>query len=431
MRRHLAASGRCRDAPARSRSGHRPRRLPTQAALQAAGTSQSASSDATSNPVQADQHRHLGAHRQPWERRLGLPSNASDTASAAATSPAQRSRRRRDQSGSGAQPPTTAYTGSPGLVGDLAQDHPSNSAISVRIGSPGSGGEVGEASRPTRTRPRRRGRPSRPSSGGAPAPPADAAAAARRPAEKPGPTSLGLERRRLEHSHQATTQYRCGSAARAPTAPSTIPNSSAAVFQQGNLANRAVGRPERQRQRLRLRRRHRIQGRGSVRGPGQLADSSAGATPDDPSNSATWLPDRLAGQQADVHQSNEPFAGSLAGNAAKTEQTADQSQGGWGIQALGPAGRRHVAGRRLRRPPPRSHPSNDVTACTWIAGLRRLGRPVQLVDRAVLRGQPCERGAVGGAVPEGSRSAACGCRAGRGPVRLTGLSADSSATSER
>jgi hypothetical protein len=72
----------------------------------------------------------------------------------------------------------------------------------------------------------------------------------------------------------------------------------------------------------------------------QSADSSASSTQTDPSNSNVGVRIDSPGDDGDVSQSNESFAGSLAGNLNLTGQEVDQDyggggNGGGGVQAVG------------------------------------------------------------------------------------------------
>ena len=71
-------------------------------------------------------------------------------------------------------------------------------------------------------------------------------------------------------------------------------------------------------------------------GTGQSANSSASSTQTNPSNSNISVRIFSPGDNGSVSQSNNSVAGSVAGNAAKTDQAVSQSQGsGGGEQAVG------------------------------------------------------------------------------------------------
>jgi GTP cyclohydrolase II len=71
-------------------------------------------------------------------------------------------------------------------------------------------------------------------------------------------------------------------------------------------------------------------------GTGQSANSSASSTQTNPSNSNISVRIFSPGDSGSVSQSNNSVAGSIAGNAAKTDQAVSQSQGsGGGEQAVG------------------------------------------------------------------------------------------------
>jgi hypothetical protein len=85
---------------------------------------------------------------------------------------------------------------------------------------------------------------------------------------------------------------------------------------------------------------------GQLAGTGQKADSAATSTQDHPKNSNIDVRIYSPGSGGDVKQSNNSIAGSLAANAAKTEQGVEQTQGGGdkcgchgsggdGVQAVG------------------------------------------------------------------------------------------------
>ena len=79
-----------------------------------------------------------------------------------------------------------------------------------------------------------------------------------------------------------------------------------------------------------------VQGVEQVAGTGQSASSSASSTQTNPSNSNISVRIFSPGDNGNVSQSNDSVAGSIAGNAAKTDQAVSQSQGGGGgEQAVG------------------------------------------------------------------------------------------------
>jgi hypothetical protein len=110
------------------------------------------------------------------------------------------------------------------------------------------------------------------------------------------------------------------------------------------------------------------QAAGQIAGTGQKADSSATSTQDHPSNSNIDVRIYSPGNGGDVKQSNNSIAGSLAANAAKTEQAVEQTQGGGdkcgchgsggnGVQAVGQeAGT--LQGAKSDATSEQSHPSN-------------------------------------------------------------------------
>ena len=133
-----------------------------------------------------------------------------------------------------------------------------------------------------------------------------------------------------------------------------------------------------------------------------------------------------------MHQSNDSFAGSVAGNAAKTEQTAEQSQGGSGVQAPEQdAGTWQGADSSATST--QDHPSNDVTGV-------RIGSPGS--DGSVDQSNSSTALSFAGNLAKTEQSAeqsqsggGCGCGAdavqAAGQFAWTGQSADSSATSEQ
>jgi hypothetical protein len=79
-----------------------------------------------------------------------------------------------------------------------------------------------------------------------------------------------------------------------------------------------------------------VQGVDQYSGTGQSASSSASSTQTAPSNSNISVRIFSPGDAGSVSQSNNSVAGSIAGNAASTEQAVGQSQGGGGgEQAVG------------------------------------------------------------------------------------------------
>jgi hypothetical protein len=98
----------------------------------------------------------------------------------------------------------------------------------------------------------------------------------------------------------------------------------------------------------------------------QKAQSDATSTQDHPSNSNISVRIHSPGDDGDVEQSNSSEALSLAGNAAKTEQTATQDQGGGGCKCGGGAGVQAVGQEALTGQKAESnatstqnHPSNE------------------------------------------------------------------------
>jgi hypothetical protein len=106
---------------------------------------------------------------------------------------------------------------------------------------------------------------------------------------------------------------------------------------------------------------------GQIAGTGQKADSSATSTQDHPSNSNIDVRIYSPGNGGDVKQSNNSLAGSIAANAAKTDQSADQSQGdscgchGSGGDAVQAVGQKALTlqGAKSDAKSEQDHPSND------------------------------------------------------------------------
>jgi len=81
-----------------------------------------------------------------------------------------------------------------------------------------------------------------------------------------------------------------------------------------------------------------VQAIGQWASSGQKADSSAESKQDGACNTNAPVRIKSAGDDGDVTQSNSSLAASAAGNKNDTDQSADQSAGGWGgptVQAIG------------------------------------------------------------------------------------------------
>jgi hypothetical protein len=81
-----------------------------------------------------------------------------------------------------------------------------------------------------------------------------------------------------------------------------------------------------------------VQGIGQWASSEQSADSSADSTQKGACNTNAPVRIKSEGDDGDVTQSNSSTAKSAAGNENETDQSADQSAGGWGgiaVQALG------------------------------------------------------------------------------------------------
>ena len=182
-----------------------------------------------------------------------------------------------------------------------------------------------------------------------------------------------------------------------------------------------------------------VQAAGQFANTGQSANSDATSKQVDPSNSATSVRIASPGNDGDVHQSNDSFAGSFAGNAALTNQTADQQQGsgggygsGAGVQALEQkAGTWQDADSSATST--QYHPSNDVTGV-------RIGSSGN--DGSVDQSNSSTALSFAGNLAKTDQSAtqtqggsSCGCHGDEvqaaGQFAWTGQSADSNATSEQ
>jgi hypothetical protein len=182
-----------------------------------------------------------------------------------------------------------------------------------------------------------------------------------------------------------------------------------------------------------------VQAAGQFAHTGQSADSDATSKQIDPSNSATSVRIASPGNGGDVRQSNDSFAGSFAGNAALTNQTADQQQGsgggygsGSGVQALEQkAGTWQDASSSATST--QYHPSNDVTGV-------RIGSSGN--DGSVDQSNSSTALSFAGNLAKTDQSAtqtqggsSCGCGGdavqAAGQFAWTGQSADSNATSEQ
>jgi hypothetical protein len=106
---------------------------------------------------------------------------------------------------------------------------------------------------------------------------------------------------------------------------------------------------------------------GQTAGTGQKAESNATSTQDHPSNSNIDVRIYSPGNNGDVKQSNTSLAGSIAGNAAKTEQGVEQEQGGGGCGCHGSGngvqavGQQAFTGQKAESDATseQKHPSND------------------------------------------------------------------------
>jgi hypothetical protein len=180
------------------------------------------------------------------------------------------------------------------------------------------------------------------------------------------------------------------------------------------------------------------QAAGQIAGTGQKADSSATSTQDHPSNSNIDVRIYSPGNGGDVKQSNNSIAGSIAGNAAKTDQGVEQNQGGGGcgchgsgdgVQAVG-QGALTLQGAKSDATSEQSHPSNDNIPV-------RIGSPgdngsVKQSNNSVALSAAGNLASTTQAVGQ-TQAGGCGCGGDAvqavGQKAITGQWADSSATS--
>jgi hypothetical protein len=78
-----------------------------------------------------------------------------------------------------------------------------------------------------------------------------------------------------------------------------------------------------------------VQDAGQLAGSDQDAGAAAGTAQEQPTNSNTSVRVLSPGDEGDVSQTNEATSNATAGNVNATEQTADQTQGGSGLQVIG------------------------------------------------------------------------------------------------
>jgi hypothetical protein len=414
---------------------------PTQAVEQAAGTSQSATSDATSTQYKPSNSAISVRIGSPGNDGSVDQSNSSTAASAAANLAGTTQQATQDQSAGGTQAAEQqAYTGqSADSSATSTQVHPSNSAISVRIGSGGNNGDVSQSNDSTAL---------------------SAAANAAKTDQTADQDSSGSSckcgggggtqavEQKAKTDQSATsdatsTQYkpsnsaisvRIGSAGNDGSVDQS--NSSAAGSFAGNLAKTDQSATQSQGGSSCGCGGDAVQAAGQFSHTGQYADSDATSKQIAPSNSATSVRIASPGNGGDVHQSNDSFAGSFAGNAALTQQTAGQQQGsgghGAGVQALEQdAGTWQDADSSATST--QYHPSNDVTGV-------RIGSPGN--DGSVDQSNSSTALSFAGNLAKTDQSAyqtqggsSCGCGGdavqAAGQFAWTGQSADSDATSEQ
>jgi hypothetical protein len=176
-----------------------------------------------------------------------------------------------------------------------------------------------------------------------------------------------------------------------------------------------------------------VQAAGQFAKTGQSAHSDATSKQIDPSNSATSVRIGSYGDDGDVSQSNTSLAGSFAGNAAATDQYADQEQGsgggGTGVQALEQdAATWQDADSRATSF--QFHPSNEATPV-------RIGSPGSggSIDQSNTSAALSFAGNLADTRQDATQTQSSGCGCGGDPVQAigqfakTGQSANSDATS--
>jgi hypothetical protein len=441
VRRHLAALAGAVTLLFGAGAGTALADSPTQAALQAAGTSQSATSDATSTQVKPTNSATSVRIGSPGNDGSVDQSNTSAAASAAANLAGTTQQATQDQSGSGTQAAAQqAYTDqSADSSATSTQDHPSNSAISVRIGSPGNGGDVQQSNA------------SEAESLAANAAKTDQAVQQQQQGSGSckcggGGTQVAEQKAKTDQSASSdatSTQYKPSNSAisvriGSPGNDGSVDqsNTSAAGSFAGNLAKTDQSAQQSQGGSSCGCGGDAVQAAGQFAHTGQYADSDATSKQIDPSNSATSVRIASPGNGGDVRQSNDSFAGSFAGNAALTQQTADQQQGsgghGSGVQAL----EQDAATWQDADSSATStqyHPSNDVTGV-------RIASPGN--DGSVDQSNSSTALSFAGNLAKTDQAASqsqggsgCGCGGDAvqavGQFAWTGQSADSSATSEQ
>jgi hypothetical protein len=413
---------------------------PTQAVEQAAGTSQSATSDATSTQVKPSNSAISVRIGSPGNDGSVDQSNSSTAASAAANLAGTTQQATQDQSGGGTQAAEQqAYTDqSADSSATSTQVQPSNSAISVRIGSGGNNGDVKQSNDSTAL------------SAAANAAKTDQAVQQDSSGSSckcgGGGVQAAEQKAKTDQSASSdatSTQYKPSNKAisvriDSPGNDGSVDqsNSSAAGSFAGNLAKTDQSAAQSQGGSSCGCHGDAVQAAGQFAHTGQSAESDATSKQIDPSNSATSVRIGSPGNNGDVHQSNDSFAGSFAGNAALTHQTADQQQGsggsGSGVQALEQkAGTWQDADSSATST--QYHPSNDVTGV-------RIGSPGN--DGSVYQSNSSTALSFAGNLAktdqeatQSQRGSSCGCHGdavqAAGQFAWTGQSASSDATSEQ
>jgi hypothetical protein len=434
VRRHLAALVAALTVLLTAGAGAAIADTPTQVADQAAGTSQSAGSTASSTQYAPSNSAVSVRIGSPGNNGSVSQSNSSEAAAAAGNLASTSQQAAQQQAGGGVQAAEQQAATQQSADADATstQYHPSNSATSVRIGSAGDDGDVsqsnssaaaalaGNAARTTQTADQAQGSGSCGCSGGG------VQAAGQKAATQQSADADATSKQ--DHPSNSAISVRIHSPGDDGSVEQS--NSSAALSKAGNAAQTTQSAD---------------QGQGSGSGAGiqaleqqaatrQDADSSATSAQYHPSNDATSVRIASPGDDGSVRQSNASFAGSFAGNAAATDQTADQAGSGGsgaGVQAIG----QEAATWQDADSDATSvqyHPSNDVSSV-------RIGSAGGggSVDQSNESGALSFAGNLAGTSQDATQhqSGGCGCGADRvqavGQFAWTGQSAHSDATSEQ
>jgi hypothetical protein len=345
VRRHLAALVAALAVLLSAGAGAALADTPTQAAEQVAGTSQSATSNATSTQYMPSNSAVSVRIGSPGNGGSVSQSNSSAAAAAAANLASTAQRAAQTGSGGGLQAAAQAAQTQQAATATAAstQDHPSNRAISVRIGSSGDDGDVSQsnaskaAALAANAAPTTQSADQRQSGSGST--PCGCSGGAVQAADQHATTEQSADATatsRQDHPSNSAISVRIASPGNGGSVRQS--NDSAALAKAVNAARTTQTAD---------------QGQGSGSGSGVQAleqqaatgqDATAGATSTQshPSNDATSVRIDSPGDDGPVSQSNDSAALSLAGNLAGTTQEATQAQapsgcgcGGDRVQAVG------------------------------------------------------------------------------------------------